>query len=988
MVAIPGPLRSFLRMAGISQQASPDQVLTLLSFNINAHGYEGFQESGRPTEFLILLERYVSQARELSALTGPDGYIRVSDCQQAAPVLKVLGYRVRGECGTAAAAVVTADPDRAFVTIDSGFPLSSLEATVQGGERFTCDFQSTEVPALYSPHDWTSIATERGHDSGDLLDTLLHNPPVARLYFALSRMDPETALALRRAHGLGKLLPFGPELAFYGGQLAIRSGHVVVPGGASAEASWKEIVGTSPSSPTDFLARLISRDRGWLLAYFDALSRVDQSQQQRFTEAGRLQRFYQAFRGPNPSTDAGRPIFRPAPALLLLVTRTQWAPDGQPWVPGNLAVWQEILRRKPDVKIVRHLGKNKLSSGPDSLLEALFALSRSPADVTAVQVYLTVSALDSRRGPGKHLSPETVRAMADRFVALKDQYPIFLEFPELNDASIVHFIALTESLDKIPDHTLRGNAMGIFEANVGLWQILARQDQLPHSDPNDSWEGVLGPFSGITSEPQLYNAGRTALGAILRAATGSPNHTQDEIIELLAGPPQTSPDGQRMHRELADQMRAAMTSQRLVSLDTLIGLGSGLDQVVRGTNTPTNLVPLAHQLNDFEMPKPIFTGNERVEWASGVYNNRHTDLEMRTDVAKILQSSPSRAQLDEARGELAPFLRDSLVGLNYAYYEPPGAQVLRHNPLFVRSHDFAAETVSGYEHVWQAPELFGEGSPAGGGAHLVGSLADLPYVLAETEQDFISPQHVQALIWRAMVPGLLVSATLPRWWDVSRDELHAVGLYQRAGEELLTASGSNSELRERVIAILASRLAPRELAEVQNLMQAGDGAERASLLSATDTFYLAAEYRRRYGDQADVFGPAGRELDALCRRSPDQVSLARISRDFGVPHPVLAQNYAPELLNVRPFPAFEGEASRLQAESWEANNLYWARLADEMGYSPVMLTQLVPELTERMIEKIFATDLEDWPALVRALHETGQEFENGKVASLQSGGSD
>src|SRR6266496_5628670 len=115
-----------------------------------------------------------------------------------------------------------------------------------------------------------------------------------------------------------------------------------------------------------------------------------------------------------------------------------------------------------------------------------------------------------------------------------------------------------------------------------------------------------------------------------------------------------------------------------------------------------------------------------------------------------------------------------LVGLNYAYYEPPGAQLLLNNPLLVRQHDFAGETVIGIEHVWQSPSLFGAGSPAGGGAHLVGSLADLPYALAEAEQDFITPQNVQALIFRELVPGLLINAVLPRWWEVSRGELHAV----------------------------------------------------------------------------------------------------------------------------------------------------------------------------------------------------------------------
>jgi hypothetical protein len=61
-------------------------------------------------------------------------------------------------------------------------------------------------------------------------------------------------------------------------------------------------------------------------------------------------------------------------------------------------------------------------------------------------------------------------------------------------------------------------------------------------------------------------------------------------------------------------------------------------------------------------------------------------------------------------------------------------------------------------------------------------------------------------------------------------------------------------------------------------------------------------------------------------------------------------------------------------------------LADEKGYSPVVLNRLVPELTRRMVEKIFATDLEDWPALLRAARETGDEFRLGKNAAAADAG--
>jgi hypothetical protein len=286
--------------------------------------------------------------------------------------------------------------------------------------------------------------------------------------------------------------------------------------------------------------------------------------------------------------------------------------------------------------------------------------------------------------------------------------------------------------------------------------------------------------------------------------------------------------------------------------------------------------------------------------------------------------------------------------------------------------------------LWQAPELFNQGSPAGGGAYLVGSLAELPYVLASTEEDFIAPKNVQALIWKEVTADLLVSATLPRWWTVTRNELHAAALYQRTGEDLVTAAATNQDLRDKVMDILSGRLPPQRLGEVEQALHAGDAASSLQPLTPADTFYLAAEFRHKYPQETASWGAAGGELDTLSRQNSNEVNLQRLSRDFGTPHPVLAQNYRCELLNVQPFPAFGGNSSRLLGESWDSTNLYWARLADEKGYSPVMLNRLVPELTRHMVANIFATDIEDWPALTRAMRETGEEFRQGKIAGPQT----
>jgi hypothetical protein len=214
---------------------------------------------------------------------------------------------------------------------------------------------------------------------------------------------------------------------------------------------------------------------------------------------------------------------------------------------------------------------------------------------------------------------------------------------------------------------------------------------------------------------------------------------------------------------------------------------------------------------------------------------------------------------------------------------------------------------------------------------------------------------------------------------VTKTEVHGVALYQRAGEELLTNAASNDDLRTKVLNLLSERMVPERVLSLDHQLRSGETKQVLAEVTPADTFYLTAEFRHRFPNDASVWGPAGKDLDELCKQSPQDLSWDRLSRDFGVPHRTLAQSYARELLNVKPFPAFSGYSSRLLAESWDSNNLYWARLTDEMGYAPVTLNRLVPELTRRMVAKIFATDFEDWPALLRAMRETGEEFREGKI---------
>ncbi len=78
--AIPGPIRSFSRMAALSPDLAPEEILGALARNIVTNGYQaaGNNEGLDQTEYLKLVYRYLSQAKELenrAVRFGEDGRV-------------------------------------------------------------------------------------------------------------------------------------------------------------------------------------------------------------------------------------------------------------------------------------------------------------------------------------------------------------------------------------------------------------------------------------------------------------------------------------------------------------------------------------------------------------------------------------------------------------------------------------------------------------------------------------------------------------------------------------------------------------------------------------------------------------------------------------------------------------------------------------------------------------------------------------------------
>jgi hypothetical protein len=981
-ITIPGPLRSFARMSAVSTEVNPEDLLPALAKNIVTSGYQASHASEEleETEYLKLVRRYLSQARELDKLAGADKILRVPNCDstQTNDLLRILGYRIRGGCGSEVI-LETVNAQRAFVTTDSGFPLSELETALRNDKPFSYDYHPASAPVLYGPTYWL---TAKEKAEGDFIDAFIADPGLCRFYLGMSRLDPETADALRKGVSTIKLRAYANVLDFFGGNFEIRQGRAVVPGGPRAVQAWQDMVGAPVDKPIDFFDRLLSKDDGWLASLFDALARISPTGTQGavldyFTDPMRLKRLYSDVRGRITTPGPARPVFRSNAEMMLLTTRLRVDPDGHVHLPGGLDVWKDLFAKSPKNKYDPRIARSAPGwKDGDDVMEAMFGLLRKPVDNDALKIFMALTDIDRNRT--QPLRPETVSRLVQSWNTYGAQYTIFNDVPTLSDKSIIQWLDAAAAIDKARDPLFREDLAGTMQGLTGLWQIFCRQGSISPEKADPTLIALITPFPTIKSSRELFDAGRAGVNTLLKTAGATTGPAQERMLGLLAGGPRLDDSDARM--QVVQEEQRIFEAQKLLSLDLLFDLADNLEGVTKGEKLNAQLAQrLASRVSDIQLPRNAMTTVEKNAMAFGYYVDRHIDEERKLNFrAMIDRAAKDPEKLRDIRGQLAPALRDTLIGYNYVHYAPPGAQILMTNPLFVRGHDFLG--MQGANHSWKSTEMYGTGWPSNAGGRLIGSLSGLPYALAAAEQNFLIPTHTQALIWGDLVPQMMLTARTPRFWSVTPVQIHWVGVHMRYTESLVAEAAIDPSRREALAAAINRVASPQRAALITRAISAGNVQEAIESLTPSELYTIADNMT---GAPTGAATPLAEEIAHMKAIAPDQVSSAAISRAWGTPKPTLANSYRPELLNLRTFPTLMGYSSRVMAESWESNLLYWADVGDQTGVQPAQLNVLVPEWTEKVVERIFASNLDDWPALLRSLRSVGEEVRTHQNQTAQ-----
>lgn len=969
-VQIPGPLKSFARMTAITPELAPEQVLSALARNIVISGFRASGADGgmAETEYLRLVFRYLEQARELEAMAGPSHMLEVPSCDtpEAGTLLKALGYRMRGGCG-GDVVLETVNPTKAFITVDSGFPIADLETALRTNRPFRYDMTPTVVPILYDTAYWQLDASANKDKSKQPIEQFLSDPARCRLYLSVAKLEPTTADLIRKEVDYDKLRAFAHVIDFYAGMFHVANGRVVPPGDAASASKWESMVGGSLNKPADFFMKLIAKDDGWLACYYDSLSRIEGPAKVYLTDANRLEKFYGALRGRITSPGPARPVFRANTDMLIFTHRFRLEPDGRPHVPGGLGVWKAVFAEKRFVDD-RKLRKAATSwQEPDDLLAALFGLSRSYTENVPLKMFVALSEFNRNRTTP--LEPATVTALIDNYDRLQSQYSLLAESPDLSEDAIQLFISATQSLGKLRNEQLRGDAVGSMQGLLGLWQIYTRHGILQGSTGDAMFRNIVNAYTKVDDHAALFDQTQGAVLRLLEATNGKGSaDTQGHLVRLLAGT-QDVRDSEVLNQQVK-AMSGILESQRLISITDLFALAEQLRAAASGSTVDIALVnKLTTKIGRIQSARSSLSLEEKNALSFGRFTEEHIDrerkLRLRAEVDKNL-SEPEK--LWALREHLAPHLRDTLVGLNYAHYAPPGGQILQTNSQFVRYHDFAG--LQGQDYGWAATEVVGVGWNATSGGRLMGSLSELPYALAQAEQNFLIPDKEQALIWGDLVPQMLLTATVPRWWKVTPAQRHYVALLQRAGSSMVAEAMLNEQNRAAFTTSLEKWSNPGRVAHFVEALESRDVSRAEQLLTPAELFNVAYEMLRANKNLRSTIYDEIRQMQAS--DSNNSLDMATISDLFGTPKPALTRSYRQELLGLRTMPTLMGYSSRLMAETWESGALYWAELSDRLHIQPAELNILIPTWTRETVEGIFATHLEDWPALLRSMRRVAE----------------
>jgi len=601
------------------------------------------------------------------------------------------------------------------------------------------DDHATRVPLPLAPETWANVILKRRIAPQALAGAILADRRASLLYVGLSQVDPDTLAAIERMPAVLWSLDErqASALAAFGASIRIGDGGIRVPGPPGTAAAWAALAGASPADPARFLPALLSRDRGRLAWFFDALTRLDEPHR-RFALGGAgadvssLGPLYEVFRRASPEWDVSRfPFYHPPFDLPSTLAAIRVTGDGRFALPWPREVWERAFSGRIDASAeLAPTGSNGGAVDAAWLFGAVIADGPKVAPTRAAEIAFAGRVFGAADPAA---SPSLAAAIAGY-----GRYPALMA--ALEELGVCEPASYAGAARVAAALTRRGSATALAAFQAAL-ALVSRAAWTRSLEPPEA-ERLAASLIALDAEAEDYEA-RVAdwLSAELlptfSSATGASARDGAGTIVLrgLAGvraperaapPPRVEWYGRRYTVDPAAGALARFVAirdrQGQPTLDEALALGLAIDALDESAGPSPSIDALGARLDALVAAVPDTDQNRRL---------RETLVRARD---RLVSSAAARTIGTETRRDLAAaraaVVADSLTALAYvpALGDPNGPARLgghvarRH--VFAPSPDLIGD---GAEPAWRRPR---EAVTEDRGWHVEGALVGLESALA------------------------------------------------------------------------------------------------------------------------------------------------------------------------------------------------------------------------------------------------------------------
>ena len=907
---------------------------------------------------------------------------------QGQKVLNLLGWRIVRTKSNVLIEIGTDEDAAVRQTFASALDVDelSIKRRLEAGQTVTFTILDEPASVIFDEPFWFSAILRQPQPRRSLLEEMLENPQVTRLYMGLAGMNDETRRALVSSINPDDLLKQSQQLSFYGSSIVIEAGRVVLPGGDQAASAWNELVEVSPDRAPQFIENLIRKDNGKLLAYYHSLAVLPQDHQRFFTRTPqRLSAFYKVFPFDDATSLQRNFFFRREGTFPRMARELPLDQDGNVRFPGSGRVWtianggsQTLAEAQ---KLTKRIGR---ASSPDAEDEILLSMLDQKNEITRrkvspVEKFLAVAKIDAhRKQPMDEAMALTLSRMYAKYRAI---FPYFAAISSLNSDDVTTFARAAERIEKVGEAEMN-TVLGEFHSLIQLIVLLKETGKLPDEKCAQLFSFVSAKFAGAKTSVDVTQAAFESAENILRAAGRRPEEDADLfLVHAFSGdasPQEFWVDGTLHSIDFSvrnkNRMKEVFRLQHISSLDTLLRMhraAQSLAQVSAAAAFGRDAAAEAAAYTEIELnASKLLEVTDDSDVTSSYKLRREISAESRAEIERTLgklkkqfsMQQPSKeipklaAKLIE---ELNPFIKTTLVGWIYAFYFSPQDLAIGGDRYFVRRHTFYDRYRRQY---WL--ETRPATDPGSTGNYLTGGFAQMPSAVGyvaktklEAADSIITSQREDAVV----TAGLAAIRSVP-WNRVSERSIHLAALKLRLGREFVVRSAFDPEMRKELGRVTIGLLGLRRRFDLLQALGESDVNGALNQFSNADFFFLA---------DALSTSPVSKRAqsiltDAIAHETmvvpPHQVDY------FGGTHPGIDGCAQPHFTRLAPYEEYENLMFvDPLAERLSDILLYAADAADRLGLPVQGLALLAEPLLQQFSLQVKMSHNTDWQSAIEAM---------------------